>query len=358
MNIFYCCDDKFCAYTGISITSLFENNKDLNEINVYIAGEGLSDENKAKLKKTAENYGRSIILLDAGKIDKFMAENDVINYNMSKAPYYRVFIDELLPESVSRVLYIDSDTVVVGSLSGLESFSFEPDKVCAMKRDPVFAEHKTSIGLNENDIYYHSGVILFDLENWRKHKCSDLLIKEIAEGRAKYRLPDQDLLSRAINKNIQALDLKYNFLSHIPYLGIDIYRAISDAHDETYYTTGQMKEAMDDPVILHCVRGVVGVPWEQGNTNPFKGEWTKYKEISLWNDIGVLPSRTGGFFAVPRLLLKILPKRLYIPLHIYYSKRKHSDFVKARIPFLLLLCFALTCAAWRTGWILLLSGLC
>ncbi|MCL2661753.1 MAG: glycosyltransferase family 8 protein [Oscillospiraceae bacterium] len=327
MNILYTCDDKFCAYTGISITSLFENNKDLSEINVFIAGQGISEENSLKLQKTAEKYGRKIIILDAEKIDKFLVENNAVSYHESKAPYYRLFIDELLPQSIERILYIDSDSVVTGSLSGLESFIFEPDKVCAMKRDPVFAEYKISIGLNENDVYYHSGVMLFDLNNWRRLKCSDLLIKEIKEGRARYRLPDQDLLSRALNKNIQTLDLKYNFLTHIPYFGIDTYRAVSDAHDETYYTVQQMQEAMDNPVILHCVRGFVGTPWEKGNTNPFKEEWTKYKEMSLWVGIKETPSRTDKHMAVQRLLIKILPKKLYIPFHKIYSKRKHAGFV-------------------------------
>jgi len=322
MDILYSCDDKFCAYTGISITSLFENNKNPNEINVYIAGQNIGDENKTKLLKTAEKYGRNIILLDTGRVDKFLEESNAVDYHESKAPYYRIFLDELLPETVSRVLYIDSDTIITGSLPEPESLDCKPDEVCAMKRDPVFAEHKISIGLSEDDIYYHSGVMIFYLDNWKRLKCRDILLNEIAQGRANYRLPDQDLLSSALNKNIQTLDLKYNFLTHIPYLGIDVYRAISDARDQTYYTVRQMQEAMDAPVILHCIRGFTGTPWEKGNTNPFKAEWTKYKEMSLWNDIGETPNRTGGFLAVQRILFKILPKKLYIPLHIFYSKQK------------------------------------
>jgi len=328
MDILYTCDDKFCAYTGISITSLFENNKDLSEINVYIAGQDISEDNKNRLNKTAVKYGRNIMVLDTSRVDKFLDDNNIKNYNYSKAPYYRLFLDELLPLSVKKVLYIDSDTVITGDLSELESLTPGPDEVCAMKRDPVFPEHKTSIGMSAEDIYYHSGVMIFYLDNWRRLKCRDLLMKEIREGRSDTRLPDQDLLSRALNKNIQTLDLKYNFLAHIPYLGIDVYRAISDAQDRTYYTKQQMQDAMKNPVILHCVRGFVGTPWEEGNTNPFRAEWEKFKEMSFWNDIGETPSRPGGLMAVQRQLFKILPKKLYIALHIFYTKRNHSKFIK------------------------------
>ena len=328
MNILYCCDDNYGAYTGISITSLFENNKDLNEINVYIAGQGISDKNKARLQKTAGNYGRCITMLDALRFEQFLRDNNASDYKESKATYYRVFIDKMLPESVSRVFYIDSDSVVVGSLSDLESFIFEPDKVCAMKRDPVQAIYKTSIGLKEDDIYYHAGAVLFDLDNWRRLKCSDLLIKEIEAGRADYRLPDQDLISAVLNKYIQTLDMKYNYITHIPYLGIDIYRAISDANDDTYYTVHQMQEAMADPVVLHYVKGFVGAPWEKGNINPFKEEYLKYKEMSLWNDTGETPNRMSKLMIVQRFLMKALPKKLYIPLHKLYSKQKHSKIIR------------------------------
>jgi len=328
MNILYACDDKFCAYTGISITSLFENNKNLDELNVFIAGQGISNDNKLKLQKTAEKYGRSITIIDAEEIDSLLAENNARIYNKSLAPFYRVFVDKIFPETVSRVLYIDSDSVIVGSLSELDAFTFEADKVCAMKKDPISVDYKKSIGLNEDDVYYHSGVMLFDLDNWRRLKCSDMLLKEIAEGRANYRLPDQDLLSRALNKNIQPLDMKYNFITHIPYFGIDVYRAISEANDRNYYTIQQMQEAVENPVILHTVRGLTGTPWEKGNTNPFRVEWTKYKEISLWSDIGETPGRTGGIVAVQRVLFKILPKQLFISLYKWFSKRKHSGYVK------------------------------
>ena len=327
MYILYACDDKFCAYTGISITSLFESNRDLDELNVFIAGQGISDENKLKLHKTAGNYGRNITIIDAEEIDKLLAENNAAIYNKSLAPFYRVFVDKIFPETVSRVLYIDSDSVVVGSLSELEAFAFEADKVCAMKKDPITVEYKKSIGLNEDDVYYHSGVMLFNLDNWRRLECSDMLLTEIAEGRANYRLPDQDLLSRALNKNIQPLDMKYNFITHIPYFGINVYRAISEANDSNYYTVLQMQEALDAPVILHTVRGLTGTPWEQGNTNPFKEEWTKYKDMSLWNDIGEAPSRTGGIIAVQRVLFRYLPKKLFVLLYKWFSKRKHSVYV-------------------------------
>ena len=42
MNVLYQFNEKYAPYAGVSITSLFENNKNADEICVYILGENLS----------------------------------------------------------------------------------------------------------------------------------------------------------------------------------------------------------------------------------------------------------------------------------------------------------------------------
>ena len=50
LNILYGCDDNYAPYTGISMTSLFENNRDIEEITVYFAAMDCSRENLDKFR--------------------------------------------------------------------------------------------------------------------------------------------------------------------------------------------------------------------------------------------------------------------------------------------------------------------
>ena len=54
MNILYTCDNNYVWLMGISMTSLFDNNKDMKEITVYLIGDNISDENREKLTEIAE----------------------------------------------------------------------------------------------------------------------------------------------------------------------------------------------------------------------------------------------------------------------------------------------------------------
>lgn len=46
MNIVYSSSDSYAEIAGVSIVSLFENNKDIKEMVIYIIDNGISDSNK------------------------------------------------------------------------------------------------------------------------------------------------------------------------------------------------------------------------------------------------------------------------------------------------------------------------
>ena len=45
LNVLYGCDDNYAPYTGVSLLSLFENNKDIEEITIYLASMNFSEVN-------------------------------------------------------------------------------------------------------------------------------------------------------------------------------------------------------------------------------------------------------------------------------------------------------------------------
>ena len=50
MDFLYQADENYAVYGGVSITSLFENNKDADEIYVHFLTSGFDDSIKEKLK--------------------------------------------------------------------------------------------------------------------------------------------------------------------------------------------------------------------------------------------------------------------------------------------------------------------
>ena len=70
MNIVYHASDSFAKVTGTSIVSIFENNKDIDEINVYVIEKNFTEDNKKKMEQLADKYNRRIIFIPMPDINK------------------------------------------------------------------------------------------------------------------------------------------------------------------------------------------------------------------------------------------------------------------------------------------------
>ena len=114
LSVLYLTDNNYAAYAGVSIVSLFENNKHLDGIKVYVIDDNISDDNKAKMQEAAQNYGREIIFLDVSSGIKKLEAIGAPKYRDSYTTYLKLFAFGMLPDEDERVFFIDSDSVVVG----------------------------------------------------------------------------------------------------------------------------------------------------------------------------------------------------------------------------------------------------
>ena len=89
LNVLYQSDNNYADLTGVSITSLLINNQHLDEINVYILNDMISESNLEKMYQICNQYSRNLIIVDTRKIVKRLKdiveqENIQINHNKRK----------------------------------------------------------------------------------------------------------------------------------------------------------------------------------------------------------------------------------------------------------------------------------
>ena len=63
MNILFTLNNAFVPQVATCMCSIFENNKSIDEIDVYLLNTDISEANKAKLQEFTKLYGRSVHLL-------------------------------------------------------------------------------------------------------------------------------------------------------------------------------------------------------------------------------------------------------------------------------------------------------
>ena len=324
LNVLYQFDDKYAPYAGISMYSLFENNQNIESLNVYCAAMDVSDENFQLLIENAEKYNRKIVFLDTEKAIEQIKAFNVKEWNGSLATWMKIFVIEDLIGKIDSLLYIDCDTLVLGNLVELCNFDFG-NKAMAAVVDAIGFEHLRRLEITENKYYFNAGIMFFNLKYFQEHgNFYEKMLEHLRKNIYRYPVNDQDLLNDYFKQNIKKMNLEYNFQG-IHYIYNDgAYLKVYGKYD--YYTKEEIAHAHDEVKILHFLRALGNYPWEKDNIHPLRNLFEEWKEKSLWKDVPPVNKKKTMFFKIEIILYKCLPNFIFLKLFKFmkanYGKNK------------------------------------
>lgn len=283
LQVAYSSDNNYAQHVGVSMVSLFENNRDFNDIVVYILENDISWNNKSRLTMIAEQYGREIFFIEMAVLLNKLPLN--IGNSIAISAYARLFLASIIPVDVDRILYIDCDSIINESLADLWRIDFN-DCYIAGVFDTIcpFSENYTNIGLSEADTYINSGVMLIDLNKWRMNNIEQKLIDFIIQRKGKVHHHDQGTINGVLHSRCKIIHPKYNVMSVFFTMSRDQVINYYNMNDY-YYSTEEMKEAIMMPVIVHYTPGLVGRPWIKGCKHPLKDLYLQYLKMTPWKDV-------------------------------------------------------------------------
>ena len=288
--ICYSINDFFAREAGISLIGFFENNPDYEPEEVFFLDYGIHPRNKERLNGIAVDYGRRITYLNAKAVTDPVRREfpNLRGWRGSMAPNAKAFVDQIFPDYVERLLFIDADTVVAGSVAELSTLDMDEAVLGAIPLNWVSEDiRKGVIELySGNRIYFNSGVLLYDLNHWRRENCHQMIIDTLHKKK-RLKWPDQTLLNNAIPERlIKSLPAKFNYVTH--YFHPRQERAwMRIGH---YYTDKEIDEAIRHPAIIHYVGGFMHArPWFEGCKSHQQDVYFRYKALSPWKDTPLFP---------------------------------------------------------------------
>lgn len=311
LNVLYQFDEGYAPFAGTSMVSLFRNNRDLEEICVYVLGEHLTDATKDRFLGMVRRYERAIRFVDTAALVRRMQQMGIPDYRGSYASNFKMFLPELLrQDQPDRILYIDSDTLITGSLAPLLTWPMNGQPV-AMAYDSLGRRHARLIGLQPGDSYFNAGVILFDVRRWRQMNCTDRIVEHVRHVRAHYMAPDQDLLNVVLHGQIALLPPEYNFQPIHTVCGPTLYGLLF--RPKNYYTSDQLRAASRSLVIHHFFRFLGEFPWHADTLHPDREIFDTYLALSPWAEYERVPaSQSGLVFRLERWMYRFLPRWLFL----------------------------------------------
>lgn len=324
MNIVYSASDLYSSLAGISLTSLLQNNTDAEAIHVIIMDNGISEENKCRLIRTVEDYGRDIRFVPLA--DSLRNTSiDVQKWNIST--FGRLFEASALPE-LDRVIHIDCDTIVHDSLRPLWELDMS-GAVLAGASDCLSDEYKKNIGLAPEDTYVNAGVLVLNLARIRALRLEDTFSAYMEKNRRFLTYVDQEVLNACVPESEKIrLPLRYNSYSILHYLTYPQLKTLR--HMAHMFPQEEYQTALDKPAVLHFTGCFLeGTrPWQVGDDHPHRALFQQYKAASHWADMPDWPDERGAKSRLVGLAVKRMPRFVLTPvvgyIHGVYVPRRNK----------------------------------
>lgn len=274
IEILFCANPGYYEHVAVAAVSLAENNA-RSAINIHVLTCDAEPVAEAWLSESLLAYHHvalSFHYAPAARLGKVF-----VDQHLTKEAYLRLLAPDIFPVGTRRVLYLDSDLVVLDDIEPLWNTDLRGKALAAAPDLPwdnnsPIAKQAVLLGLTANHTYVNSGVLLLDLERWRRDRISSRLFAYIEQRHAALLYHDQDAINAVCRDDIEIVDCRWNVQARMYLLGL---RAISPAFKAT-------RQARRHPAIVHYTTR--HKPWLFRSQSARKRDYFHYRAKTAWRD--------------------------------------------------------------------------
>ncbi len=206
-------DANYMDFTRVAINSAKRTKCSDSRYNFHVMTLDVSDKDVKALEALAEE-NVSVSVLPQKEVDLFYIRDT----HVSKTSLLKYYIANVLPQ-LDKVLYIDSDVLVLHDLNKIYNTDIEGKYLAAVKDPSWFFEnmHVVELGLEDRGFYFNSGVMLMNLKKIREDNLVQKLEDYTNNNFRTYM--DQDALNVVVGHDVVQLPFEANamnfFFEHV-----------------------------------------------------------------------------------------------------------------------------------------------
>jgi lipopolysaccharide biosynthesis glycosyltransferase len=211
--IVFASDAAYAMPLATALRSLVDSNKAHWPLEFHVIHDGIAPALRGRI---ASSIHPDAAVIHWAQIDLAPFARLMTMAGISKMTFARLVIPNVIPESISRVLYLDSDTLTLGDLGALFDVDLgdAPFGAVIDGIDPLIKQgDPRCAGAPVVENYFNAGVLLVDLPGWREHRISQRAL-EYLQAYPETPFADQDALNVAGNGLWRALDARWNYQKH------------------------------------------------------------------------------------------------------------------------------------------------
>lgn len=313
-------NDQYFKPACATISSILSHTANQNDMVFYVIhDDGLSRATATKVCNVFKGITFNFIKVKESFVANLPLNRSYINVNT----YYRLLIHNLIPQSVKRIVYLDTDISVCSDIVDLWNTDMGSSIIAGSRDESGAVGSWRLFGDQMNDRYINAGVLVFDLEKARdKYGNLDFLYsRSFYENYDNITMQDQDILNIAYKDDIALLPLNWNVPSSAYYRK----SAHSDGNyegKESFLSKKEISEAALSPNIIHFTGRQK--PWKINSMHPLKKIFWFYLRKNVSFSFKDTVSSLNSFLTVKKNRIVFRSKKNFHEWPLRGAIRKHK----------------------------------
>lgn len=268
------------------VTSLCENNKHLDGINVYYLSLGISLANSKRLRSLEKKYSNlRLHIVDSKKYQEEAESLNLSKWNGKLITWFKLLVLGDLDINTDRILYLNPHSIITGSLDYITNVDFKHNVMLN-----IYDYFENFPGLIElpsrkkEDPYFNCGLMLFNHKMWKQQHISEK-VKKSLKKQSNYKIADKDFCNTLFKNKIGALPFEYyaweTLYLYNPKSALRIQGLLNKRN---YYSLEDVTTGLLTPKIIYLTSVGSGRAWFDGSKAPTASLFNKYFSMSPFAD--------------------------------------------------------------------------
>lgn len=214
------CDNHLIVMLGALLKSIEKSHYTSEPITIYIINDNINKKNIRKIQETVSN---SLIHIVWKTMDEVLPRGLKLPLHKTALPksiYARLFIHRVVPVSVKKIIYLDSDMLLIKDISKLWHMPMGDyvigavqDKMKVVSSAWGAIKNYRVLGLAPDTKYFNAGLLLINLEKWRLMNAAGSIMDIINDNIDYVTFTDQYGLNVLFVNNWLELEAHWNSYS-------------------------------------------------------------------------------------------------------------------------------------------------
>lgn len=272
-------DDNYSLPLATTIFSILKNANLESSLHFHILDGGITDKNVRKINKVFNKLGKQHFI---NWIHPDLSQlNDLSTPGRPPSIYLPILIPSLLPDHCKKAVFLDCDMIIESDISKLASLEMDGSPIMAVRdyliqicSDREGIATFKELGGEADSPYFNSGVMVLNIELWRKENLTEKAIDYIQKNRDTIYHYDQGVLNALFIDKWKELDPMWN------QQGCLFWPQVLKKTRYTEQLLENYEQLVNQPYIIHYLSP--SKPWSHTCMHPHANRFLYYLKESGW----------------------------------------------------------------------------